>query len=88
VALLGNGLLGPNLAETCTCASAGPGWPRSTRPGPAGRGRPPDLRDWLAADYLAWFVLDVVDQLDLKPFLRAYRADRHGPSAYHPKTLP
>jgi hypothetical protein len=26
---------------------------------------PPDLRDWLPADHLAWFVLDVVDQLDL-----------------------
>jgi hypothetical protein len=24
---------------------------------------PPDLRDWLPADHLAWFVLDVVDQL-------------------------
>jgi hypothetical protein len=31
---------------------------------------PPDLRDWLPADRLAWFVLDVVDQLDLGPFLR------------------
>ena len=30
---------------------------------------PPDLRDWLPADHLAWFVLDVVDQLDLGPFL-------------------
>jgi hypothetical protein len=24
---------------------------------------PPDLRDWLPADHLAWFILDVVDQL-------------------------
>ncbi len=30
---------------------------------------PPDVRDWLPADHLAWFVLDVVDQLDLGPFL-------------------
>jgi hypothetical protein len=36
---------------------------------------PPDLRDWLPADHLAWFILDVVDQLDLGPFLTAYRAD-------------
>jgi hypothetical protein len=36
---------------------------------------PPDLRDWLPADHLAWFILDVVDQLDLGPFLAAYRAD-------------
>src|SRR6266511_5292260 len=48
---------------------------------------PPDLRDWLPADHLAWFVRDVVDQLDLGPFLRAYRADGHGHPAYDPKTL-
>jgi transposase len=48
---------------------------------------PPDLRDWLPDGHLAWFVLDVVDQLDLEPFLRAYRADGHGHPAYDPKTL-
>jgi transposase len=48
---------------------------------------PPDLRDWPPADHLAWFVRDVVDQLDLGPFLRAYRADGHGHPAYDPKTL-
>jgi transposase len=48
---------------------------------------PPDLRDWLPADHLAWFVLDVVDQLDLGPFLRGYRADGHGHPAYDPTTL-
>ena len=48
---------------------------------------PPDLRDWLPADHLAWFVLDVVDQLDLGPFLAAYRADGHGRAAYDPRML-
>jgi transposase len=48
---------------------------------------PPDLREWLPADHLAWFVLDVVDQLDLDPFLRAYRADGHGRAAYDPGML-
>jgi transposase len=48
---------------------------------------PPDLRDWLPADHLAWFVRDVVDQLDLEPLLCAYRADGHGHPAYDPKTL-
>jgi transposase len=48
---------------------------------------PPDPRDWLPANHLAWFILDVVDQLDLEPFLRAYRADGHGHPAYDPKTL-
>jgi hypothetical protein len=36
---------------------------------------PPDLREWLPADHLAWFILDVVDQLDLHPFLATNRAD-------------
>jgi transposase len=48
---------------------------------------PPDLRDWLLEGHLAWFVLDVVDQLDLGPFLAAYRNDGHGHPAYDPKTL-
>jgi transposase len=48
---------------------------------------PPDLRDWLPADHLAWFILDVVDQLDLGPFLAAYRADGHGRAAYEPRML-
>jgi transposase len=48
---------------------------------------PPDLRDWLPPEHLAWFVLDVVDQLDLAPFYRAHRDDGHGHPAYDPKTL-
>ena len=43
---------------------------------------PPDPRDWLPADHLGWVVRDVVDQLDLGPFLRCYRADGHGHPAY------
>jgi transposase len=48
---------------------------------------PPDLRDWLPADHLAWFILDVVDQLDLAPFYLAHRDDGHGHPAYDPKLL-
>src|SRR6266700_4241247 len=48
---------------------------------------PPDLRDWLPQEHLAWFILDVVDQLDLAPFYRAHRDDGHGHPAYDPKTL-
>jgi transposase len=48
---------------------------------------PPDLRDWLPQDHLAWFILDVVDQLDLQPFYRQHRDDGHGHPAYDPKTL-
>src|SRR5512133_777817 len=48
---------------------------------------PPDLRDWLPQGHLAWFILDVVDQLDLQPFYRQHRADGHGHPAYDPRTL-
>src|SRR6266498_804426 len=48
---------------------------------------PPDLRDWLPQGHLAWFILDVVNQLDLAPFYRAHRGDGHGHPAYDPKTL-
>jgi transposase len=48
---------------------------------------PPDLRDWLPDGHLAWFILDVADQLDLQPFYRAYRDDGHGHPAYDPKLL-
>lgn len=48
---------------------------------------PPDLRDWLPQGHLAWFICDVVDQLDLASFYRAHRDDGHGHPAYDPKTL-
>ena len=48
---------------------------------------PPDLRDWLPEGHLAWFILDVIDQLDLQPFLQGYRADGHGHPAYDPRAL-
>jgi transposase len=48
---------------------------------------PPDLRDWLPEGHLAWFVAEVVDQLDLGPFCRAHRDDGHGHPAYDPKLL-
>jgi transposase len=48
---------------------------------------PPDLRDWLPDGHLAWFLLEVVDQVDLDPFYRAHRNDGHGHPAYDPKTL-
>ena len=48
---------------------------------------PPDLRDWLPQGHLAWFVADVIDQLDLAPFYRAHRDDGHGHPAYDPKLL-
>ncbi len=48
---------------------------------------PPDVRDWLAEDHLAWFVIDAVEELDLAGFYSAYRADGHGGAAYEPSMM-
>lgn len=48
---------------------------------------PPDLRDWLDEDHLAWFVIEAIDELDLEPFYAAYRADGHGAAAHEPKMM-
>ena len=48
---------------------------------------PPDVRDWLPADHLAWLVIDAVAQMDLSAFYAAYRADGHGRAAYEPSTM-
>jgi transposase len=48
---------------------------------------PPDLRDWLPEDHLAWFVIASVEALDLSAFYAAYRADGHGRSAHDPRMM-
>ena len=48
---------------------------------------PPSLAEWLPADHLAWFVLDVVGELDLDAFVAAYRADGRGGAAYDPSLM-
>ena len=48
---------------------------------------PPSLADWLPADHLAWFVLDVVGELDLAAFVVAYRVDGRGGAAYDPSMM-
>ena len=48
---------------------------------------PPSVSEWLPEDHLAWFVLDVVDELDLAAFLDGYRADGRGGAAYDPAMM-
>jgi len=48
---------------------------------------PPDLRDWLPEDHLAWFVIESVESLDLQAFDAAYRADGHGAAAHDPRMM-
>lgn len=48
---------------------------------------PPSLIDWLPQDHLAWFVLDAVEQIDLKQFYNKYRSDGVGNSAFNPSIM-
>src|SRR5215218_7619892 len=48
---------------------------------------PPDLRDWLDDDHLAWFVIDAVTELDIEPFYASYRSDGHGAAAHDPQMM-
>lgn len=48
---------------------------------------PPSVRDWLPEDHFAFFVLDVVAELDLTEFYAGYRADGRGGWVYDPSTM-
>ena len=45
---------------------------------------PPSVADWLPENHLAFFVLDVVSELDLAAFYAEYREDGRGGAAYDP----
>ncbi len=48
---------------------------------------PPDVREWLPENHLAWFVIDAVGVMDLSRFYAAYREDGHGRAAYEPSMM-
>lgn len=48
---------------------------------------PPDMREWLPEDHLAWFVIESVEELDLSTFYAAYRSDGHGAAAHDPQMM-
>jgi len=48
---------------------------------------PPSVRDWLPEGHLAFFVGDVVAELDLGGFYRAHRADGRGGAVYDPALM-
>jgi transposase len=48
---------------------------------------PPSLRDWLPEDHLAYFVSDVVDQLDLSAIESVYEEEERGQPPYHPRMM-
>src|SRR4051794_11781365 len=42
---------------------------------------PPSLREWLPEGHLAWFVIDAVAALDVRPFYAVYRDNGQGRAA-------
>jgi transposase len=48
---------------------------------------PASLREWLPDDHLAYFVSDVVDQLDLSAIERVYEDEDRGQPPYHPRMM-
>ena len=48
---------------------------------------PPDPREWLPPRHLAWAMRQAARELDIAPFLPAYRADGQGRPAYHPRMM-
>jgi transposase len=48
---------------------------------------PPSLRDWLPDDHLAYFVSDLIDQLDLSAITAVYEDEERGFPPYHPVML-
>jgi len=49
---------------------------------------PPSPIDWLPKDHLVFFLLDLIDQLDLDPILQLYRQkDARGEKAYEPRMM-
>ena len=48
---------------------------------------PPSLREWLPEDHLAYFVSDLIDQLDLSAITTVYEDEERGYPPYHPVML-
>src|SRR6266436_4736725 len=48
---------------------------------------PPSLREWLTEDHLAYFVSDVVDQLDLTAMHAVYGEEQRGQPPYDPRMM-
>src|ERR1700688_2659293 len=48
---------------------------------------PPRLRDWLSENHLAYFVSDLVDQLDLSEMYEVYEEELRGQPPYDPRMM-
>src|SRR5918992_5910438 len=48
---------------------------------------PPDVREWLPPGHLAWFVIEVVAEMNLDAFYAAYRVDGRSRAPYDPAMM-
>ena len=48
---------------------------------------PAALQEWLPEDHLAYFISDIVDQLDLSEITARYERERRGGPPYHPRMM-
>jgi transposase len=48
---------------------------------------PPDLKQWLPEDDLVYFIIDVVNELNLDPIYAVYDNSKGGQPAYNPRMM-
>jgi transposase len=48
---------------------------------------PPDMKQWLPEDDLAYFIMDVVGELELSPIYNSYSGSRAGQPPYSPRMM-
>ena len=48
---------------------------------------PPSLREWLPEEHLAYFISDLVDDLNLSEIEMVYQGEDRGQPPYHPRMM-
>ena len=48
---------------------------------------PPSPRDWLPEDHLAYFILDIIEELDLRALTASYEEETRGQPPYDPRMM-
>ena len=48
---------------------------------------PPDMKDWLPDDDLVYFIMEMLDQLDLSAIYDSYDGTKGGQPAFDPKMM-
>ena len=48
---------------------------------------PPDLKSWLAQDHLVYFMLDLINELNLSDIYAKYNPENGGQPPYHPAMM-